>query len=84
MRRIVRAALPLVEGIILDPFMGAGSTIAAACSVGYKSIGIESDPEFYRIAVAAVPRLAVLPGNGQSLSTSQRDIESQEELFVLS
>lgn len=84
MRQIVRAALPLGEGIILDPFMGAGSTIAAACSVGYKSIGIESDPEFYRIAVAAVPRLAALPGNGQSLSTSQRDIESQEQLFVLS
>lgn len=84
MRQIVRAALPLGEGIILDPFMGAGSTIAAACSVGYKSIGIESDPEFYRIAVAAVPRLAALPGNGQSLSTSHRGIESQEELFVLS
>jgi DNA modification methylase len=30
MRQIVRASLPLGSGIVLDPFMGAGSTIAAA------------------------------------------------------
>src|SRR5206468_10908657 len=49
MRQVVRAALPLVEGIVLDPFMGGGSTIAAACAVGYRSIGIESDPEYYQM-----------------------------------
>ena len=85
MRQIVRAALPLGQGLILDPFMGAGSTIAAACAVGYKSIGIECDPEFYRIATKAIPRLAVLPvANGKSGSGSQLPIEPQEELFVLS
>jgi len=64
MRQIVRAALPLGEGIVLDPFMGAGSTLAAACAVGYESIGIEMDPEFYRMAVAAIPGLARLSVNG--------------------
>jgi site-specific DNA-methyltransferase (adenine-specific) len=64
MRQIVRAALPLGSGIVLDPFMGAGSTIAAACAVGYRSIGIETDPEFYRVAVAAIPKLARLVPNG--------------------
>ncbi|MEW6231761.1 MAG: DNA methyltransferase [Chloroflexota bacterium] len=64
MRQIVRAALPLGEGIVLDPFMGGGSTIAAACAVGYQSIGIESDPEFYQMAVQAIPRLAALVPNG--------------------
>jgi len=34
MRRLVWASLPLGEGIVLDPFMGSGSTIAAAESVG--------------------------------------------------
>ena|SRR6185312_14459452 len=29
-REIVRAVLPFKRGVILDPFMGAGSTIAAA------------------------------------------------------
>ena len=66
MRQIVRAALPLGEGIVLDPFMGAGSTIAAACAVGYHSLGIELDPEFYRIAQRAIPRLATLTVNGDN------------------
>ena len=64
MRQIVRAALPLGEGVVLDPFMGGGSTIAAACAVGYRSIGIESDAEFYEMAVQAIPRLASLVPNG--------------------
>jgi len=64
MRQIVRAALPMGTGVVLDPFMGAGSTIAAACAVGYESIGIEQDPEFFRMAVAAIPRLAQLKSNG--------------------
>ena len=33
LRKIVRAALPLGKGIILDPFMGSGSTIAAASAL---------------------------------------------------
>jgi site-specific DNA-methyltransferase (adenine-specific) len=84
MRQIVRAALPLGEGIILDPFMGAGSTVAAACAVGYRSIGIESDSEFYRIAVKAIPQLASLPANGKTVTSTFKNIQSQEELFVLS
>ncbi|MBI3597052.1 MAG: helix-turn-helix domain-containing protein [Nitrospirae bacterium] len=83
MRQIVRASLPLGEGTILDPFMGAGSTIAAACAVGYKSIGIESDPEFYRIAIKAIPRLTTFSDNGKNVSSGFSEIESQEELFVL-
>lgn len=58
MRQIVRAALPLGKGVVLDPFMGGGSTIAAAIAVGYESIGIEHDPAFFESASAGVPRLA--------------------------
>ncbi len=83
MRQIVRAALPLGEGVILDPFMGAGSTIAAACSLGYRSIGVESDPEFYRIAVRAIPKLAGIPSNGANASVAYSDDVSQEELFAV-
>ncbi len=58
MRQIVRASLPVGEGIVLDPFMGGGSTIAAATAVGYQSIGIEIDPTFFAMATQAIPRLA--------------------------
>lgn len=58
MRQIVRASLPLSVGTVLDPFMGAGSTIAAALASGYDSIGIENDPVFFRMAEKAIPKLA--------------------------
>jgi site-specific DNA-methyltransferase (adenine-specific) len=60
MRQLVRAALPLGEGIVLDPFMGAGSTIAACLAVGYRGIGIELDAAYFEIARAAIPVLARL------------------------
>lgn len=58
MRQLVRAALPLGRGIILDPFMGAGSSIAAAEAVGYTSIGIEKDSAYYSLATKSIPALA--------------------------
>jgi site-specific DNA-methyltransferase (adenine-specific) len=82
MRQLVRAALPLGEGIILDPFMGGGSTIAAACAVGYHSIGIESDAEFYRIAIRAIPRLAALGVNENGNEISNRNVAVQTSLFA--
>ena len=60
MRIIVRALLPLGEGKILDPFMGSGSTIAAAEAIGYDSIGLELDAEYFQLAQKAIPRLAAL------------------------
>ncbi len=60
MRQIVRASLPCGVGTVLDPFMGAGSTIAAAVAVGYDSIGIEMDAVFFRMAESAIPLLAKL------------------------
>jgi len=64
MRQIVRAALPLGQGVVLDPFMGGGSTIAAAVAVGYESVGLEIDPAFFEMAERAIPQLAKLSANG--------------------
>ncbi|WP_239515935.1 DNA methyltransferase, partial [Stenotrophomonas maltophilia] len=60
MRKLVRASLPLGEGIVLDPFAGSGSTLAAANFLGYESIGIESDPKYVHVAVKAVPKLSAI------------------------
>jgi site-specific DNA-methyltransferase (adenine-specific) len=64
MRQVVRASLPLGRGVLLDPFMGAGSTVAAALAAGYESVGVELDPQFYSMAKDGVPRLAQLQVNG--------------------
>jgi len=60
LRQIVYAALPLGEGIVVDPFMGSGSTVAAAEAVGYACIGIERHEEYYAMSQRAIPALTQL------------------------
>lgn len=57
LRQVVRAVLPLGTGVVLDPFAGAGSTLAAAERVGYTSVGVEQDLAYARLAAAAIPKL---------------------------
>lgn len=65
LRTLVRGVLPLGQGLVLDPFCGAGSTLAAAESVGYESVGIEKDPHYFEIAKKALPKLTLFK-NGSS------------------
>ena len=58
LRQICRASLPLGKGTILDPFMGSGSTIAAAAACGLKSVGVECNNEYFDMAVRSIPQLA--------------------------
>lgn len=64
MRSIVRASLPLGVGRVLDPFMGGGSTLAAAVAVGYESVGVEIDEHYYAEAVAGIRPLSELYREG--------------------
>jgi DNA modification methylase len=57
LRVVVRGVLPLGEGVVVDPFAGAGSTLAAAEAVGYESVGVEKDAYFFDLARKAVPKL---------------------------
>lgn len=58
LRQLVRAVLPTGKGIILDPFMGSGATIAAAAACGLRSTGLEINRDYFRLATKAIPRLA--------------------------
>ena len=60
LRQIVRASLPLGQGTVLDPFMGSGSTIAAAEACDQLSIGLEIQKEYFDLAKSAIPRLAAI------------------------
>lgn len=59
--------------LIVDPYMGAGSTIIAALEAGRRAIGIEIAPEYYTIArrrvEECVTRLEVLSGTASHSSS---------------
>jgi site-specific DNA-methyltransferase (adenine-specific) len=58
LRQLVYAALPLGEGIVADPFMGSGSTLAAAEAVCVTAIGVERFKDYYDLACSAIPQLS--------------------------
>lgn len=72
LRQVVYASLPLGEGIVVDPFMGSGSTVAAAEAVGYSCVGVERHKQYFDEAPANIEKLKVL-----------RDVEPDMPLFQL-
>lgn len=60
MRQMVYAALPLGKGVIADPFMGSGSTIAAAEAMGLHAVGAERYLDYFNMAAKSIPALAAL------------------------
>jgi site-specific DNA-methyltransferase (adenine-specific) len=49
MRYLVRLVTPL-GGLVLDPFMGSGTTGLACTADGFRFIGIEQDATYIEIA----------------------------------
>lgn len=75
LRQIVYAVLPLGEGIVADPFMGSGSTIAAAEAIGVRAIGVERHLKYYEMSRNAIPKLATL-----KIALPQKQLEQVEQL----
>ncbi len=73
MRLLVYAALPMGAGVVVDPFMGAGSTIAAAEAVGVPAVGIERNRVYFELATKAIPRLRAIqvPGIDELVGKGQ-------------
>lgn len=51
--RWVKALCP-EGGVVLDPFMGSGTTGVSALSAGRRFIGVELSPEYYAVAQARI------------------------------
>lgn len=60
MRYLCRLITP-PGGVILDPFMGSGSTGKAAMLEFFEFVGIDLTPEYYRIAEARIKAAADQP-----------------------
>lgn len=72
---IEQLGLPLV---ILDPFMGSGTTGVAAIQLGRKFIGIEKDPKYFDIACKRIEQAV---GQGQLFAPTPVK-QVQEALFI--
>jgi len=62
MRYLLTLVRQPTDNLVLDPFMGSGSTGVAAAQLGIPFVGIEQDAEYYeiarrRIAAAGLPLL---------------------------
>lgn len=55
MRWIVRLVTP-PQGVVLDPFLGSGTTAEAAVIEGFRCIGIERDPTYLPLIVARLSK----------------------------
>ena len=60
MKYLCRLVTPQ-KGVILDPFMGSGTTGVAARQEGFNFIGIEREPEYFNIAQSRIKEINVLP-----------------------
>lgn len=49
------------HGIVLDPFLGSGSTLIAAIKKGHSGVGFEVVPEFCELAVKRLTKITSLP-----------------------
>ncbi len=46
------------EDLVLDPFLGSGTTLTAATKLGRRAVGVEINPEFCDLAVRNLTELA--------------------------
>lgn len=60
--------------LILDPFMGSGTTLKAAKEHGHRAIGIEVDPQFCEIAAKRCAETIAFTHNTETSTTEQMDL----------
>lgn len=65
-----------VGDVVIDPFMGCGSTVVACAQLGRKGVGIELVPEFFEKACERVESAMQNP-----MLFQQQEQEVQEQMF---
>lgn len=77
MRYLVRLITP-PGGVVLDPFMGSGSTGKAALLEGARFVGIEREPEYFDVAAARLRHALELEAD----EAASREAEAARQLAL--
>lgn len=81
MRWLCRLVCP-PGGVVLDPFMGSGSTGIAAVREGFRFVGVEQDPGYFEIACArvkaAVEETALQPNIVNEITKATRRLKDKK------
>ena len=78
LERIVAATCP-PDGLVLDPFLGSGTTAEAAERLGRRWIGVDGNPEAIRMARERLARLDGTPARGPA-TASYRHCEACKQV----
>jgi site-specific DNA-methyltransferase (adenine-specific) len=68
MRHLVRLVTP-PGGLVLDPFLGSGTTGCAAMMEGFRFVGIENDPASHETSLARISDYAFAHGRARPASS---------------
>lgn len=69
-------------GVVLDPFMGSGSTGKAAVREGFRFVGIDLTPEYVEIARARIEfEIARIASDTARMERLRAEIERQPDFF---
>lgn len=58
---LMRPVVSWTDGVVLDPFMGSGTTGVACAKLGRKFIGIEIEPKYFDIACKRIEQAYAQP-----------------------
>jgi site-specific DNA-methyltransferase (adenine-specific) len=76
--QLMRAIIEWTSGLILDPFMGSGTTGVAAVSIGRPFVGVEIDPGHYETACRRISEALAAP----SFFTAERPAPPKQEILL--
>jgi modification methylase len=69
----VLLASTIADDIVLDPFLGTGTTAVVARRLGRHYIGIERHPAYVEAALGRIRRVRATPAEGLATSATKRD-----------
>lgn len=78
---LMKELIRKTAGIVLDPFMGSGTTGVAAIQMGRKFIGIEREPKYFEIACKRIEDAQRIGDMFGFNGTSAQDLPKQEAMF---